>query len=293
MKNIFYFSVSFISFIFIFLSFQPFIKSSFASELVINEFLPNPPSGSPEWVEFYNTSSASIDLSDYYFDDDVSFDSDTGSSAKIALSGILPASQTCYWDLSSYLNNNGDSPTLFKVENNISTTVDIYSYSSSSAELTYARIPDGGSWNTSQQPTKASAKCLDLAPTSTPTPTSTPVPTNTPTPTSAPTSTPTNTPIPTKTPTPTLKPSPTPTRIAVPTRQVIPTLVLGESTKNEFINLPTDVAKNLENNLIATENKKPNSNLQKIFIVIGGVLLMACAILSFRFLMKDKQQEEV
>lgn len=128
-------------------------------------------------------------------------------------------------------------------------------------------------------------------PTPTPTPTATPA--NTPTPTSAPTSTPTNTPIPTKTPTPTLKPSPTPTRIPVPTKKVIPTLVLGESTKNEFISLPPDAKKSLENNLIAGENKKPNSNLQKIFIVIGGVLLMACAILSFRFLMKDKQQEEV
>lgn len=260
--------------VFIFLFYSPFVKSAFALDPAINEFLPNPSSGSPEWVEFYNSADISVDLSDYYFDDDINFDSDSGSSAKIALSGVLPALQTCYWELSSYLNNNGDSPTLFKVQSGIATSVDTYTYASSSAGLSYSRVPDGGSWVILQQPTKSSNKCIDLAPTATPTPTNTPTPTFTPSPTLTPTKTPTPTPVPN---TPTSKPSLTP----------LPTSVLGESTQSGSIVSPT--GKKLKKNvLISNETKNPNTNLQKILIFLGIVLIASCAILTFKTIKKGR-----
>lgn len=270
----------------VFLFFLHFVNPVFALEPVINEFLPNPPTGSPEWVEFYNTTDVSVDLSDYYFDDDANFDSDSGSSTKIALSGLLPSVQACYWDLSSYLNNNGDSPTLFKVENSVSAVIDTYTYSSSSAGFSYARLPDGGSWAILQQPTKPSNRCIDLAPTATPTPTPTPtpVPTNTPTPTptpvatATPTKTPTPSPTPSSTPTPTLKPSVT------PTLEILPTEILGEGTQS---------GSTKKNVLISNKSKNTNNNwFQKFFISIGGIFLIACTILSFRLYIKNKKTEE-
>ncbi len=111
--------------------------------LVINEFLPAPSSGNSEWVEFFNPDTSSEDLSNYYFDDDTNFDSDSGSSGKITLSGLLASSATCFLDLSTYLNNNGDIPTIFKLDGAL---IDSYQYASSSADKSYSRAPDGGSW---------------------------------------------------------------------------------------------------------------------------------------------------
>lgn len=167
---------------------------------MINEFLPAPSSGNKEWVEFYNPDSSTVDLSDYFFDDDSDFQSDTGSSGKIAIAGLLAPTSTCYWDLSTYLNNNGDTPTVF---NTAGTTIDSYAYTKTTTNKSYSRIPDGGEWQVDQTSTKSSVNCLDLAPTPTPTPTATPTPTPTPTPTSTPTSTPAPTTIPTIAPKPT------------------------------------------------------------------------------------------
>lgn len=185
--------------------------------VVINEFLPNPEGvDSNEWVELYNSDSNSIDLSDYFFDDDSDFTSDSGNSAKVALTGLLSSQSTCYWELSTYLNNNGDTPTLFHTDGSV---VDSYSYAEPIEGKSYARIPDGGAWQTDQAPTKSSTRCVDLAPTPTPSPTSSPTP--------PPTSTPaaTDTPTPAKTPTPT--PTPTPKLLLTPTKKPTPTLALN------------------------------------------------------------------
>ncbi|MDP1721758.1 MAG: lamin tail domain-containing protein [Candidatus Gottesmanbacteria bacterium] len=195
-----------------FITFPP---RAFAA-VVINEFLPAPSSGNVEWIEFYNTEPSSEDLSNYYFDDDTNFDSDSGSSGRLAISGLLLSSATCYVELSTYLNNNGDTPTIFKLDGSL---IDSYQYASSSADKSYARVPDGGSWQVNQTPSKSSSKCSDLAPSPTPTPTPTPTPQATATPTFTPT--PTKTP----TPTPTTKPTatPTPTAVATPTKTPSPT----------------------------------------------------------------------
>ncbi len=278
--------VVFIS-VFIFLFYSYFIKSVFASDLLISEFLPNPSSGS-EWVEFYNSSNATVDLSDYYFDDDTNFDSDVGSSAKIALSGLLPTLQICYWELSSYLNNNGDSPTLFKVQSGTATSADTYTYASSSAGLSYARVPDGGNWAILQSLTQASNKCIDLSPTSTPTPTPTPTtaPTNTPTPTLTPTASPTNAPTPTRTPTPTpASNAPTSKPTTPSTSENVPqNSVLGESagTKKGL-----DIA--APDNLISDTTKKPDTIFQGFLIVLGIVLIAISIMFTLRIIKKGEQ----
>jgi hypothetical protein len=149
------------------------------AQVVINEFMPNPEgsdgSGN-EWVEFYNTGSQEVDLSQHYFDDDNDFDGDIGKGI-IQLSGVLQAYSLCYLGLSSYLNNDGDVPTLFKEDKSIA---DSYPYSSSTEGKSYSRIPDGGDWQSDQNPSKTEVQCQDLAPL----PTSTPTNTNTPAPTS-------------------------------------------------------------------------------------------------------------
>ncbi len=131
-----------------------------------------------------------------------------------------------------------------------------------------------------------------IVPTPTPIPTDTPTPTPTPTPTSFPTNTPTpiKTPTPTPshtpTPTPTLKPSITPT-----TEEILPTDILGESTESGEVASATDMESFNENSLIADKTESSNSSwFQKILIGIGAILLIACAILSFRFYIKNKKQ---
>jgi hypothetical protein len=148
-----------------------FFPSKIFAEVLINEFYPNPQTQEKEWVEFYNASSSSADLSNYVFDDDNDFYSDAESGAKIFLKGILAANSLCYWELDSYLNNNGDTPTLFKTDSKL---VDTYSYKITQKGKSFSRVPDGGAWQENVEPSKTPINCLDLIPT--PTLTSTPIP---------------------------------------------------------------------------------------------------------------------
>lgn len=228
--------------------------SSLSAQVVINEFLPN---AEPEWVEFYNTGRNIEDLSLYFFDDDNDFNSDEGSSTKIQLSGLLSPSQHCYKDLSTYLNNDKDTPTLFKNDGGIA---DTYSYATTTHNKSYSRVPDGGDWQFDQEPTKSSISCSSLAPAPTPTPTKTP----------------TNTPTPTQTPTPTSKPTPTPTKkiTPTPTEKVTKSgenLVLGG--KDEILGSPTPSE---ENEKEESQNGTGKPILAGLFI-IGGIGFIALA----------------
>ena len=254
-----------------------FPNKVFAADILINEFIPNPGTGNSEWVEFYNTTNSTVNLSDYFFDDDTNFDSDSGSSAKISLSGLLPPLQTCFWEMSSFLNNNGDSPTLFKMGS--STPLDTYTYSSSSAELLpyYVRIPDGGEWNLNQTPSKSSNKCIDSAPTPTPTPTPTPAPTKSPSPT--------KTPTPTKSPTPASNAANVTPKPSTPAPSIsiggvsLDEEVLGEASESasmSALNNPS-APKNPERKEIVLSSRE--NNIAKILIALGFVFILACGIL--------------
>lgn len=242
----------------LFLVFPPIAKA----QVVINEFLPN---SSQEWVEFYNSSGSTVDLSNYFFDDDNNFSSDSGNSPKIPLSGLLPTQPTCYWNLSTYLNNNGDTPTLFDLSGNI---IDSYSYTTTTLDKSYSRVPDGGAWQQNVEPTKSSVSCSSLAPT--PTPTETPTPTASPTASATPTNTPTATPTKTPTPKPTVKAIST----ALPE-------VLGEeaSPASDIADLRNQLKTPTPTStpLVEASNKFP---IFPAFLIIGGLACMSFAGLS-------------
>jgi hypothetical protein len=235
-----------------------FSTSTIKAQIVINEFLPN---SSQEWVEFYNTGSNTEDLSNYFFDDDTDFNSDGGNSAKVPLSGILTSLETCYLDLSTYLNNNGDSPTLFKIDQS---QQDSYNYDNSTTpDKSYSRIPDGGSWQTDQTPTKSTVRCSDSAPT--------------PNPTQAPTATPTNTPTSVATPVTTKTPTPTPVKTSTPKPTTSSTPEPTESSESEVLGLafeesPVPTSESEEDH---TKNKSP---LLPVIFIGSGVLMVGFAV---------------
>jgi hypothetical protein len=122
-------------------------------DILINEFVPN---ASQEWVELYNPTGVTIDISGAYIDDIAG-----GSSPQ-----QIPASTTiaaggyyCHNMTSAILNNTGgDTARLLKSDG--STVVDSRAYTGSpTANYSYYRSPDGGSWagSMSSSPTKCSA----------------------------------------------------------------------------------------------------------------------------------------
>lgn len=284
-------------FIFFIIFFLISSSSVFASDVVLNEILANPNSGEKEWIEIYNSTDSSFDLSNYYFDDDelllVSGEIQKGSadpgSDPIKLDGILNSKSTCFVTFSSYLNNDKDKPTIFLSDG---TVIDSYEYVDSVQNKSFSRVPDGAEWQVNQEPSKSNTECSSLAPI----PTSTQSPTSTPTPTSKPTASVklsptikivyTNMPLstynkvsldnPTSIPLATKKPSNIPsseTNTPSPKK-----LVLGQNEK------PTQVQKPKQEVKIASFN----NNFPKILIGLGSFLIISCAILLFQKLRKGE-----
>lgn len=137
----------------------------------INEFLAHPTSGNKEWVEFYNPGG--INLSSYFLDDDVDFNSDTGSSDKKPLSAIPnPTATYANLEFTSYLNNAGDYVVLFD-QNGI--IIDQFQYTEDpGADVSIGRSPDGsGSFNQLSAATKGAPNTSHVT---NPTPSSSPSP---------------------------------------------------------------------------------------------------------------------
>ncbi|HBW51624.1 MAG TPA: hypothetical protein DEF47_17160 [Herpetosiphon sp.] len=192
---------------------QPSLAQTGPTQVVLNEFLAIPSSGS-EFVELYNPTQSTIDLSGWAVDD-----IEGGSSPKILPTPTLLAPNA--WlvvSLSNVLNNSGDQVRLLNPTGQI---IDHYSYTSVSAGLSWSRIPDGiGSWQAATTPTPGSANS-QITPTIIPTNTATTAPSststviiqpsNTSSPQPSPTNLPTSIPVPTQTPTAT--PNPTHIRI--------------------------------------------------------------------------------
>jgi len=234
-----------------------FIPQIVDAQLLINEFSPK----NPEWVEIINVGSSEINLSGYYFDDDPDFNSDSGNSTKVLLNGLFQSNNLCFIDINSYLNDGGDIPTLFAPNGDI---LDSYSYSSSSANLSYSRIPDAGEWQVGATFSKTLNSC-SLLPTPTPAPTQVPTaePTNAPTVTTAPTAQPTVKPCPTKSPSP--KPSVTPKSTEEPEDTEKPSINLEFGQGNITQSSETPVGKVAG---IKTTNKSP---VLAIILVLAGL----------------------
>lgn len=236
------------------------------STAAINEFVPD---GNPEWVEFYNASSSAEYLKNYYLDDDTSFTDDSGSSTKKLLTGLATSNPTFpFIELSSMLNNSGDSVVLFDPSGNI---VDQYSYSSNPGkEISIGRNPDNsGTFFTLASPTKGNTN-------SPPQPSATPPPAPTSAP--APTLKPTSTPKPAAASTPTPEPAVT---LASPTGK-ISLQVLAETDENSGsepeINLDiTNFTATAEAEIEASPTSQPEkTNRSKLPVIISaaGIILM-------------------
>ena len=117
-------------------------------DVVINEYVANSPT---EWVELYNTTGSSLDISGYFIDDVAG-----GGGAPQAIPGgtTIPAGGFYTMDLSSYLNNGGDSVRLLDPLQ--TTVIDSTSYSFSTPEYSWYRLTDGGTWSAEEtdSPTK-------------------------------------------------------------------------------------------------------------------------------------------
>ncbi len=111
------------------------------ADVVINEILPAPSSGNPEWIELYNPTSQNIDISGAWIDD---IASGGGSPQQIPANTIIVAGGYYTMDTAAYFNNTGDDARLLLPDG--STVVDSYTYGNSSSNRSWYRTPDGGAW---------------------------------------------------------------------------------------------------------------------------------------------------
>ena len=268
------------TFILLSLFFFLFVPRVFASDVVLNEFFPNPPGSSEsdaEWIELYNSTSSSIDISGWKLDDDPSsaqaeYVIPSGTSVGPAGFLVFESSIT-----GIQLSNSGDSVRLLGTDG---TEVDTYTYDSSVAEdVSIGRsVNGGGSWTSCATPTKGSSNNCPLpTPTATSTPSPTPSPTQAPTPTKTPTPAGIPTPIPTST-TQTLTKTPTPTKKATPTPTSQPS-ALGETTQSAEVLSAVDELQE------STPAGSLTQSLMIAFLFIG----LGLALLAFLFIWKKRK----
>jgi len=147
---------------------------TFAQEVLINEFVAV--TESTDWVELYNSTDSSIDLSGWLLRDNT-------ESNKVELSGLICPKSFRKFDFSNRLNDGGDTIRLFSSDNNLQDTVSYFSDLIPKHERgkSTGRNPDGGSsWQVFDSPSPVNNDCQFVSPTSTSTPTLTPTPTPTP-----------------------------------------------------------------------------------------------------------------
>lgn len=152
----------------------------FAQSLVINEIMAHRAGSNNEWVEIYNPTTSTIDLTGWIIQEKEATSGDF-TSYPLASTTISPNSFYVYEFSGFKLNDSGDTVNLLNPEGNLENT---YSFDSASEGQTFARVPDGGSWIKEATPTKGGSNG-DQSPTQTLTPTQTSTPTATPTPTTS------------------------------------------------------------------------------------------------------------
>lgn len=125
--------------------------SSQTGQISLSEFLPNPQEGN-EWVELFNPTSSSIDISGYKIDD-----IEGGSSPFTIPDGTVLAGQNyLYFSFSSRLNNDGDTARLINSEGQV---LEEYPYSQSTKGVALAKDSQG-SWQETTTPTPGQANII-------------------------------------------------------------------------------------------------------------------------------------
>ncbi|MFA5836111.1 MAG: lamin tail domain-containing protein [Bellilinea sp.] len=122
-------------------------------EVLLNEFLPAPQTlFTTEWVELYNPTPDRLDISGMWIDDLLNAG---GAPKQIPAATILEPGSYYFMEMASYLNNTGDDVRLLGTDG--ATVYDAYTYASTSYDLSYCRLPNGGTWTANCTATKGTA----------------------------------------------------------------------------------------------------------------------------------------
>ncbi len=129
----------------------------YLSDVVINEFVPNPDGTNSEWVELYNKGTQAINIGGCLLDD---VTTGGGLPQGIPEGTIIPAAGYYVHTLSTsdgYLNNTGDTVNFIAPDKE--TIIDSKTYTSTKADCSIYRLPDTVSWadNFDNTPTKGAA----------------------------------------------------------------------------------------------------------------------------------------
>jgi len=101
--------------------------------IFISEAMVNPATGENEWIEFYNQNDFTVELIDWYVDDQ----ENSGSSPKKFSLTMIPNSFSTLDLTASVFNNGGDSVRLLDFNKNIK---DSFEYGSSEKNISWGRI---------------------------------------------------------------------------------------------------------------------------------------------------------
>jgi len=112
--------------------------------LFINELLAN---ASTEWIEIFNASTSDINIGGYIIDD-----LRPGGSPPFTIPAgtIIRARGFFVWRTSAYFNNTGDDANLIAPNG---TVVDRFSFTNTSLNRSFVRLPDGGPWSSQMDAT--------------------------------------------------------------------------------------------------------------------------------------------
>ena len=131
----------------------PAPRTPVVGEVLLNEFLPAPQTlFTTEWVELYNPTADRLDISGMWIDD---LAGAGGSPKQIPAATILEPGSYYFMEMASYLNNTGDDVRLLGTDGAL--VYDAYTYTSTSYDLSYCRLPNGGTWTANCTATKGTA----------------------------------------------------------------------------------------------------------------------------------------
>ncbi len=123
-----------------------------AQHLFLNEVVST---GDPDWIEIYNSTGDDIDISGYFL-----YDGGSSDNKSVFPAGtIVPAGGFLAWDCDDVQTNfklSSGGEDIF-LENHDEELLDSIVFPAMNEGESYARIPDGGVWSVSSNPTKGSS----------------------------------------------------------------------------------------------------------------------------------------
>lgn len=146
--------------------------------------MPQPDTGD-DWFEITNTGTVGVNLENFFVHG-------KPTSNKKTLSGNLAPGQYLVFYWSDNLNNESGTLKLHYQQGDSDAPIDETSYSSSTSNISWSRLPDDSLCQTQPSPNLANSSCIPPSPVPT---AATPIPTNNPGPTDTPSPTPTPAPV--------------------------------------------------------------------------------------------------